>query len=489
MPPRKKDEKRRPVLYPEPLTEQCIGKEAITVTRMKELLGWTEVEERKLAHFRDRDGKYILCTNNISNRPLYMSKVEDLVLAHLHKRWEYNGEPIIIGKTGLILNGQHSGISLILADQDRLSEATVTIGTEKIRKKDYWKEFGHSRPITMEKLIVFGIEEDDKVINTMDTCKPRSLADVVFRSSYFAKLDVVGRRTASRMLDYAVRFMWRRSRRPDAFTPKKGVAEALDYTERHPRIVECVQHILSENKAGSISKYYSPGYAAGLCYLMATSATEQEVYLENPCEESVDWEHFEAAQEFWRGLPFAPKFLPVREALGHTVNDEEDDILSTYIEKTIVLLNAWNFFVAGKVKKMTVENLRPITVLNGDGVREIVEFPTIGGLDLGEEDTSKKRVREASSLSGTKGEKVYNPTPEEIQKGMEEARKLREQEEKASKPRRLRRKKVISPLLSSDNEYDLGDESNELEEDNLLDDTEFDGLRDQDDDDDEINLD
>src|SRR5690349_10718167 len=113
--PKKKSEKVTPpksparkTVYKEPSSQMCIADKAITMEIAKKLLGWQEqdkdVEEY---HFTDLYGKKIVCHNNITNRPLYMSIVAILMQEILRKRWVLNGEPIIIGGTGFILNGQH----------------------------------------------------------------------------------------------------------------------------------------------------------------------------------------------------------------------------------------------------------------------------------------------------------------------------------------------------------------------------------------------
>src|SRR4051812_41844594 len=116
----------REIKYPTFAVDECYGDSAITVEQAKILLGWTE-DAAEAAEwgareplFKDRFGKEIYCYNNIINRPIYWSTVEKLVQDHLLRQWEFNGEPIIIGKTGLILNGQHSLIALIMAEQDRV---------------------------------------------------------------------------------------------------------------------------------------------------------------------------------------------------------------------------------------------------------------------------------------------------------------------------------------------------------------------------------
>src|SRR4051812_18883674 len=99
----------RPVLHQEISAQMAIGEDAISVQLAKDLLGWTDdANAAKLAgadshHLLDRDGKKVWLLNNVNNRPIYPQVYEGLVQEHLMKRWRFNGEPIIIGKTGLVL--------------------------------------------------------------------------------------------------------------------------------------------------------------------------------------------------------------------------------------------------------------------------------------------------------------------------------------------------------------------------------------------------
>src|SRR6202012_885566 len=103
-----------------------------------------------------------------------MPGVDKLIQEMLNLRWEYNGEPIIIGATGQVLNGQHTLVALILAEQDRKKDKKWT---------ENWPE-----EMQVAKDIVFGVSESDKVVDSMDTCIPRSLNDVMWRKDYFRKM-------------------------------------------------------------------------------------------------------------------------------------------------------------------------------------------------------------------------------------------------------------------------------------------------------------
>jgi hypothetical protein len=188
----------RKIVYPTPTTKLCIGDLAITVGQAKELLGWEEETDKNkfgAEYVRTLTKLYpkkVRCTNNVTNRPLYKSVLDSLKQEILRRKWHYNGEPVIIGRTGLVLNGQHTLLALILA------------ALEVVERPDKWAEYWTTEP-TLEKVIAFGVCEDDSVVNTMDTCKPRSLADVIYRSAYFADVAEKDRRIASRMASFAIK--------------------------------------------------------------------------------------------------------------------------------------------------------------------------------------------------------------------------------------------------------------------------------------------
>src|SRR4051794_20000100 len=72
----------RPIKYPEKECYLREGGDFISDQECRDILGWREVEEGEFL-FKDRNGKKIICDNNLRNRPLYMSKVEELVQEHL----------------------------------------------------------------------------------------------------------------------------------------------------------------------------------------------------------------------------------------------------------------------------------------------------------------------------------------------------------------------------------------------------------------------
>lgn len=363
----------REVIYPEVQTQLGV----IDVEKAKALLGWTEESEN--VKFNDEfllktpgdDGVKVRCTNNVINRPLYMSIVRTLTQEILRGRWRLNGEPIIVGRTGLILNGQHTLIALILA------------AIEWSKSQGKWGDFWPEEP-TIEKLVVFGIEETDEVVNTLDTAKPRSLADVIFRSEIFADVHRRDRTKLSKMLDFGIRFAWSRTGAgSDAYAPKMTFSEALDFLHRHPRMKDCVKHIYEENGTNnSIGKYLTPGASSGLMYLFAASATDEDGpyhVSSSPSEEMIDMSRWEKAAAFFVELAGgSPKMDEVRRAIGAMMEEQE----ASQAARVAVLIKAWGSYVLGrpiKAKDLALEYTN-----DDDGLPVLTDSPYAGGIDLGD---------------------------------------------------------------------------------------------------------
>lgn len=375
----------RTIIHPKPAVKMMAGDTPITPDVAKQLLGWqVEPDDAKGdAKFGsdylllDHNGKKVRCANNLRNRPLYSGTYSALVQEVLMKRWKLNGEGIIIGQTGLVLNGQHTLIAIVLADQIRLDPK------EAAKWKDKWPD-----TVSIEKLIVYGIDESDATVNTMDTCKPRSFADVVYRSEFFGKLKSGDRRTASRMLDFATRILWLRTGvNLDAYAPRRTHSEALDFIGRHERMLKAVRHIIEEDTDSRISKYVSAGTASGLLMLMASSnSTEEQLdtYKKSRSsnEKMLDWSAWDKAQNFFTFLGQETADLKaVRMALGKLMADDEAGGGSN-AEKIAILAKAWNLFKLGK--KVTEPDLELEYHTGGDGIRHLLDESTFGGVDLGQ---------------------------------------------------------------------------------------------------------
>lgn len=362
------------VLYPEVSVQVCVGEDSISDEKAKQILGWRELpdDSKEEFLFKDQNGKKIQCTNNLRNRMLYASNVEVLAQEILRGRWKFNGENLIIGQRGTVLNGQHSLIAVVMACQ------MYDLDPEEY---PYWFSEREERP-SIEKSVCFGVEESDDVVNTMDTCKPRSLTDVIFRSEYFAKLPTSIRKNLSAVLDYGIRLLWFRTGLGTvAYAPKRTHSEALDFVNRHPRLLECVKHVGDTESLATVKKYIAPGTAAGLMYLMGTSASTADEYRasSNPDENLLSFDLWDKAEEFWALIGSdSPTMAPLKKSIGALIEGEGG---GSNAERIAVIVKAWNCFVNND--KIQEKDLKLKYVTDDDGFKTLAECPTTGGIDVG----------------------------------------------------------------------------------------------------------
>lgn len=367
--------------------------------------------------FLDRYGKKVRCDNNVRNRPLYASNYEGLVQNILRLRWEMNGEAVIVGKTGIDLNGQHTLIAVYLAQQDME------------RNPKLWGAYWPSGKIAIEKVIHYGISEEDRVVNTMDTCRPRSLPDVIYRSPYFGKLDQKDRFTAATMLDHAVRHLWGRTGVMIAgsnYSMRRTHPEEIDFIERHRTLLKCVKHIMGVNKEGRVNQFVGKGYAAATLYLMASSETpvEDSPYYsqeDDRTEKGLDWSNFQRACDFWtefakptkEGTDEEGKVIPASKLaclhmkiIGLT---KDDGTPGSPSEKDYLVVQAWKKWTEKKgvvtAKDLSIKYSKP----DNKGRRHIIDAPDFGGIDLGPNFVIPKQSDDPE------------PTPEEVN-GHQEAK-------------------------------------------------------------------
>lgn len=384
--------KGRPVKHPNYKAVFHYGEKALTQKQLKEMIGWEEELEDGPKFgadylLTDRYGKKIRCHNNLRNRPLYMANVEGYVQDRLDGKWEKNGEPIIIGVTGVVLNGQHQIVAAILAEQDRMKD------------KLHWDSIWDTE-ITLEKLVVYGIEESDRVVNTMDTCKPRSLADVIYRSEFFAKSSPAERRVAARMTEFAVGILWSRvGIALNQFSRRRTHAKAVEFIEKHRKLLKCVKHIQEENKDGGISRYVSSGYAVAAMYLMGCSESDKETYYtgEDRVEKDLDWSNWDRACEFWSTFAVpatkdvdgaevpneaAEAFRPLREAIA-ALSDNEEGLGVRPGEEDYLICAAWDVWATGSDTLKSGHLSITYTEPNEAGKVYLEEQRDFGGIDLG----------------------------------------------------------------------------------------------------------
>jgi hypothetical protein len=478
----------RPVIYPEPEAIFRVGENAITAEEMKEILGWTEdvklakskgvldptftrtVSKKKAAKAEGEEGSEgseggeeeeskvnVYCLNNTMNRPFKKGVAEQYKQDMLNKRFKLNGEGIIVGKTGQMLSGQHRGIALVLADLE---------AREGKNAENRWKEIWPNG-VTLETLLVTGVDESIETVQTFDTVAPRTFADALYcRPDLFRKLRAPAREELAKMLDRTVRMMWHRGRRDDAFTPRRTHAEGMDYLDRHPKIIDAAKEIYEIGKLDEWRPYFSPGYAAAFFYLMAGSGpkTEWEGYHNaNPPHEKgiINFDLWGKAKEFWTHFRDAPAEDPLKELLK-SINEKAEGPISGTIEWVeAAIVKAWLVFKEGDtyVNAPGEENsIYPKFGKNKAGYLKLAEMPLIGGIDMGHPST--KLVEEGEGEEGLSNEVEESeseendpdaPSEEEIAAESERIRMEKESEKdrkaaekkKADKERQERVKQAI----------------------------------------------
>lgn len=400
----------RPVLYPEVTASVCQKRDgtALTAEQAKALLGWREESETEkfgqdFLFTLKVDGKEtkVVCDNNAvpgkySNRPIDWGRVEQYVQELLNGTWELNCENVIVSLTGLVLDGQHRLIALVVAELER----TGRLGKDRER---LWKEKGHADPVVLETLVAYGASEDRKVVATMNTGKPRTLADVFYQSEHFQKLKPQVRQTAAKYADGCVRLLWERTgMRADSFSPRLTTHEALDFVQDHPKVVATVSHVLSENDEGQVSRYVSPGYAAALCYLMGCCNSDPDRYKGDRTEAALKWDNWTKAKAFWSTVLPAGKLNAVDRYLAE-LKGEGGDVRLGRDELCGVLVKAWNEWSCdGAVTERTVR-LPYEERTHDDGYVEkfLAKHPVLGGIDRGprpeKEDEAYEEPEEVSN--------------------------------------------------------------------------------------------
>jgi hypothetical protein len=307
----------RPVKYPNPKMELRIGDKAVTCTEMKNLLGWEVIPEgagrEGVALLEDFEGNKIRCIHNWGNRAFNFDHADEICQDILRGNWRFNGEPIVIGKTGRGISLQHRGVGLILACQ-RWNDTKV-----KHRYKKVWPEEPR-----LETAIMYGIEEDPETIRTIDNTAPRKMSDVFYTDPKlgFPKLKPDEREKMTHILEQAIRYIWYRTAGPKVTGLSHLTnSETINYANKHPKILQCIGHILKESvqiqpqpdggskKKDALARYGPKGRLAALLYLQGCCGSDRDAYAKVkplPSEKVLDWTHWEKALDFWTRLALAP---------------------------------------------------------------------------------------------------------------------------------------------------------------------------------------
>lgn len=391
------------IIYPEEEAKLFKGDKAITFDQMREILGWETEEQYKERikrekgeaakeykvgfgdeyMLKDPNGKKIRCSHNSKNRPFKepwaKALCQDILLSGpglplAKRRFRFNGEALILGRYGSVISGQHRGAGFMLAVLEWRKDPAR------------WKFSWPTEPV-FETVATLGISEDQDTIRTIDNVQPRSLSDVLFTSDVFAKItNSVRRKEVTGYLAKAVDLLWKRV---NIQTRYQTTAESCDFLDRHKNLLKCVKHVFDENgggeKAGRAlsALSISPGEVAALMYLMACSKSSPEEYEKTWSEKGLNFTLMEKAEQFVSRLALgnegAPDFEPLRKVLGQIVTDEDG---ATSTEKRALLANAWNLFVQDK--PITEAGIALKYGEDEAGVKRLIEFPSVGGIDKGD---------------------------------------------------------------------------------------------------------
>lgn len=385
---------------------------ALSVQDAKKLLGWTEEpkagawEEWTL---KDLEGNKILLKNNLTNRPFRLSLAKRYANEILRKAWAFNGESLILDKFGMVQDGQHRLVGLILAEQMRAKE------------KERWAEYGWRGPVSMDALIVTGISDKPETVDTIGLGTKRSLGDVIFRRREFTNVDEKDAKRLANILSHAIRLCWIRSGgKTVSDAPHFPHSEALSFLDTHERLLDAVLYIWEQEggqgaEGKRVSSFCSLGYAAGMLYLMATAQTDREAFDSGG---AISWKLWSKAKDFWglvasgEGLRKGNPVLALRALLpkiGAAGSAGRDEICSTIIK-------AWNLWADGKkgeIKEVKVKRKKD----QETGKFILSETPRIGGLDIEiiqEEEVPAKEEKPPKKAQGWKaGDTAWVDDPEE----------------------------------------------------------------------------
>jgi len=421
---------QRPVMFPKfDVREYTKAKgRPMTAEIAKEILGWEVVDKKSEDyHFTDQEGNKIFLRFNAGNRPLNESWALALAYDILNRHWRFNGETVIRGKSGDTLSGQHRLIGLVFAEQIRTG-----------KNAPHWEALW-SGPIEIDMLVAEGIEEDDATLRTLDNTRPRTLTDVLCTEAAFQKYGIKQRKELGRMIDYCLRFLWKRTGMKDTFHRYMTHSEALAFMQRHPHVLKAVQHIYEEDGGGEkgegtrisgAGKWVGAGYAAGLLYLMGSSKSDIDSYtnpkmdrttgLSERSEKGMDWSLWEQACDFWTLLAggedeFAKILHSVtRPIMGESGKEQARvfmDAACSLEDKLAHLAKAWEVHLSGE--KPTKGLFKLHYEESEDGGFTLMESASCGGIDEGTNPAKKSPEKDVSEEEN-EGPGANDPSPEEI---------------------------------------------------------------------------
>lgn len=409
--------------YPRVYVDIHDGKDNLplaTVEQMEALLGWEQCKtgEPGVLPCTDRNGKHFRMTRVTRNREFRPGKAVKWMQEILNQRWELNGENIIVGRqTGEVISGQHRGVGLKWAEQERA------------RNPDKWRPLWGDGPVTMPCTIMYGVDESDRVVNTVDTGVPRSDKDVLYRSHYFSNLDPkewsqTDRRNLARMVGFALTLLWDRTGAGKGYWTRTH-AETMDWLGRHTTLVELAKDLYKEDSKGYLKSVLQPGTALGLYYLLAASATNTTKYTEvSPAtEDNINWKNRKKARAFMLLLcKESPQVKAVRDAISKIINVMTAKVVASTDERLAIVCLAWDRFLLDKpitTKDVDLNNGWWETDLQ-EGIKTLTNHPIVGGIDLGWPEPGGKKEDKATPATVGSGPAGTGPDDPPNDEGVED---------------------------------------------------------------------
>lgn len=344
----------------------------VTVEKAKTLLGWEEEVNNNFGGdflLTDLRGVRIRCTNNVTNRPFYMSLSLMYAKEMLEGKWKLNGEPVTIDDNTQIISGQHRLIAVVLADQMRVMDLTEGL-----------VPFKWDGGVTFPTVLVAGIDSSDETVNTVDCGKKRSTGDALYRTEMFASLPKKDRKPVALMAGRALRVMWDRAGVNKDYTPLRSHTESIAFVTRHQSLVKACNHVYTEDGSKRLSSLVNTGVAAGLLYLFGVSASDPETYHgEAPLtEDNLDLSLWGEAEKFFSLIAQSggSSMNHLRKAMLAAVEDSFAGKCNWEAEASNLLCKAWNVYRSGKpVTEFTLKKCDSLEV---------------GGIDMGRPETTEE---------------------------------------------------------------------------------------------------
>lgn len=423
-------EGKREVIYPTVKTLELVGKDALTITQIKEHIGWTEVTDAKESMLTDFLGNRVQLLYNQNNRPIDESWCRTLAQVILNHQWEWNHVPILISKYGNIVSGQHRMVGAVFAEQIRTHPD----------HKEFWKERGWRGPVTIDTTVVTGVPEEGDFTRTIDYTRPSSDGDVLYKDKTFFAGKLRSQQERAKLCTvagHAIRKMWLRTgRKNDSNVSILTHSELVEFLRDHPSLQDAAVSIADANTNSKVSWYAGVGFATALLYLMAASTSDPAAYAEEHAEKALDLQRpmstvgkvtetlLDRAAGYWVALATSdPRVAAVRKFIARRTEDAvKVGQIMTEDERVSAVIKGWNKFMGmPQTAKLTEADVR----LSYTPDKEIP-----GGMHL--EEYNRCNDGKGNGIDATSGKdaerplstepEVGDPEPEEVAATAEEIR-------------------------------------------------------------------